>query len=115
MVAMRDDGDFAAYLAARWPFLVRSLVLLGCSPAEAEELARAGLARCYASWERVRRADDVDVHVHRAVLAGWGPRHHPHRGGRGPAAAARGAPAGEQGTTLDRGAGPAGAEQRGPE
>ena len=68
---MRDDADFAAYLAARWPFLVRAMVLIGCPRDEAEEVVRSGLARCYASWDRVRRADDVDVHVWATVLEGW--------------------------------------------
>ena len=68
---MRDDADFAAYLAARWPFLVRAMVLIGCPRDEAEHVVRSGLARCYASWDRVRRADDVDVHVWATVLEGW--------------------------------------------
>lgn len=68
---MRDDADFAAYMAARWPFLVRSLVLIGCPRQEAEDIAQTGLARCYASWERVRKADDVDAHVYRTVLDCW--------------------------------------------
>ena len=65
-----DDADFEAYLAARWPSLVRTLVLLGCGRHEAAELARSGLARCYRDWERVRRADDVDVYVYATVLGG---------------------------------------------
>lgn len=64
-----NHADFAAYLAARWPSLVRSLVLLGCTRAEAEQVAQAGLARCYGDWDRVRRADDVDAHVYATVLA----------------------------------------------
>jgi len=63
-----DDTDFAAYLAARWPSLVRTLVLLGCGRGEAADVARSGLAHCYGSWDRVRRGDDVDVHVYAAVL-----------------------------------------------
>jgi hypothetical protein len=63
-----NDADFAAYLAARWPSLVRTLVLLGCGRGEAADVARSGLAHCYGSWDRVRRSDDVDVHVHAAVL-----------------------------------------------
>ncbi|GAA2144139.1 hypothetical protein GCM10009844_17350 [Nocardioides koreensis] len=65
---MRHDGDFAAYTAARWPAIVRSLVLLGCPQPEAEEVARQGLARCYLAWGRVREADDIDVRVYREVL-----------------------------------------------
>jgi RNA polymerase sigma factor (sigma-70 family) len=66
-----DDADFAAYMAARWPFLVRSLVLIGCPRHEAEDVAQSGLARCYSAWDRVVSADDVDVHVYRTVLDGW--------------------------------------------
>ena len=65
---MRHDGDFAAYAAARWPAIVRSLVLLGCPQPEAEEVARLGLTRCYLAWERVRESDDIDVQVYREVL-----------------------------------------------
>jgi RNA polymerase sigma-70 factor (sigma-E family) len=68
---MRDDADFAAYMAARWPFLVRSLVLIGCPRHEAEDVVQTGLARCYASWDRVRKADDVDAYVYRTVLNSW--------------------------------------------
>jgi DNA-directed RNA polymerase specialized sigma24 family protein len=63
-----DDADFAAYLAARWPSLVRTLVLLGCGRREAAEVARTGLVRCYTAWDGVRRADDVDTYVYAAVL-----------------------------------------------
>jgi DNA-directed RNA polymerase specialized sigma24 family protein len=68
---MRNDADFAAYFTARWPLLVRTLVLLGSARREAEELARTGLAHCYAEWDRVLEADDVDAHVYRAVLECW--------------------------------------------
>ena len=67
----RDDADFAAYLAARWPALFRSLVLLGCSRAEADEVARTVLARCYTDWERIRHEEDVDVHLYDEVLTEW--------------------------------------------
>lgn len=66
---MGDDSDFAGYLAARWPALVRTLVLLGCPQHVAEDVARTALADCQDSWDRVRRADDVDVHVYRTLLA----------------------------------------------
>lgn len=68
---MRNDADFAGYLAARWPSLVRSLVLIGCPRREAQELVVAGLARCYPSYERVRESDDIDVFVYETVLDGW--------------------------------------------
>ncbi|WP_028636844.1 sigma factor-like helix-turn-helix DNA-binding protein [Nocardioides sp. URHA0032] len=63
-----NDADFAAYLAARWPFLVRSLVLIGWSPVEAEDIALTGLARCRSAWGRMREVDDVDAEVFGTVL-----------------------------------------------
>lgn len=68
---MRDDADYASYVAARWPFLVRTLVLIGCPRAEAEDVVISGLARCYPSYDRVREADDIDAHVYGTVLDGW--------------------------------------------
>lgn len=65
---MRHDSDFAAYLAARWPTLVRSLVLMGCGQQRAEEVVQLALARCYLAWGRVRESDDIDVQVYRTVL-----------------------------------------------
>ena len=68
---MRLEGDFAAYLAARWPVLVRLLVLLGGRTDEAEDAVRTGLARDYADWARISRSDDPDVYVYRSVLEAW--------------------------------------------
>lgn len=65
-----DDG-FTSYMAARWPTLVRALVTLGCEPHEAEDVAQTALTRCYASWARVCRADDIDAYVFRTVLNVW--------------------------------------------
>jgi RNA polymerase sigma factor (sigma-70 family) len=62
------DADFAAYRVARWPIVVRTLVLLGCGRREAARVAQSGFARCYGDWERVRRGDDVDTYVYAAVL-----------------------------------------------
>lgn len=72
---MRDDADFAAYVLARWPLLVRSLVLIGCPQDEAEDVALTGLARSYRSWNRSRRSEDVDVRVYGAVVGAWWRRH----------------------------------------
>lgn len=65
------DDDFATYMAARWPDLVRTLVSLGCAAHEAEDVAQDALTRCYRSWDRVRRADDVDAYVYRTLLNVW--------------------------------------------
>lgn len=66
----RDDG-FDAYMAARWPTLVRSLIMLGCAPDEAEDVVQTGLVRCLRHWDRVRRSDDVDAYVYRTILNCW--------------------------------------------
>ena len=67
----RDDADFAAYLAARWPFLVRSLVLIGCPRDEAEDVVETALARCFTAWGKVRELDDMDAYVYGEVLECW--------------------------------------------
>lgn len=66
-----DDADFVAYVGARWPFLVRSLTLIGCPAPESERLVRTALARCYLAWDEVLGTDDVDVSVYGVVLDGW--------------------------------------------
>ena len=95
---MRDDGDFAAYTAARWPPMVRSLVLLGCPQPEAEEVARTALARCHRAWARVRRSDDPDVHAYRTLLDCWARDRRRRRRHRAPVAHPPDPPAGEEPT-----------------
>jgi RNA polymerase sigma-70 factor (sigma-E family) len=60
--------DFSEYVAARWPTLVRSAVLLGCTHAEAEDLVQTALERCLLKWGKVRVADDRDAYVHRVLI-----------------------------------------------
>lgn len=60
--------DFSSFVAARWPRLVRSAVLLGCSAAEAEDLVQTTLERCLLKWRHVQRADDQDAYVHRVLI-----------------------------------------------
>lgn len=71
-----SDADFAAYVAARWPGLVRTVVLAGCPRGQADDVTLTGLARCRSGWDRVHRSGDVEVHVHREVLHVW---HHRRR------------------------------------
>lgn len=54
-------------MVARWPALVRSAVLLGCNPQEAEDLVQTALTRCYISWSKVSKADDRDAYVYRVL------------------------------------------------
>ncbi|WP_328526933.1 SigE family RNA polymerase sigma factor [Kribbella sp. NBC_00359] len=60
--------DFSEYVAARWPTLVRSAVLLGCNHPEAEDVVQTALERCLLKWGKVRAADDRDAYVHRILI-----------------------------------------------
>jgi RNA polymerase sigma-70 factor (sigma-E family) len=62
------DEEFSQYVGARWTALVRSAVLLGCAPPDAEDLVQNALARCYVSWSRVRAADNRDAYVYRVLV-----------------------------------------------
>ncbi|MCB9423509.1 MAG: SigE family RNA polymerase sigma factor [Actinobacteria bacterium] len=65
---MNHDEDFSDYASARWAALVRSSVILGCSPEEAKDLAQTALLRCYANWRKVRRAENLDAYVYKVLL-----------------------------------------------
>lgn len=66
---MRDaEREFTELVAARWTALVRAAALLGCAPADAEDVAQAALTRCYEQWDRVRRAESRDAYVHRVLV-----------------------------------------------
>lgn len=60
--------EFSSYVAARRVRLVRTVVLLGCPPADAEDIVQSALLRCYRSWRRVSRADSPDAYVHRILV-----------------------------------------------
>jgi RNA polymerase sigma-70 factor (sigma-E family) len=51
------EDDFDTFAVAAWPRLHRSAYLLTGDHHLAEDLAQTALARTYASWRRVRRAD----------------------------------------------------------
>ncbi len=65
---MEHDEDFTRFAGNRWSMLVRSGVLLGCSLHEAEDLAQNVLARCYTSWERLAKTEDVDAYTYRILV-----------------------------------------------
>ena len=62
------DDDFREFMLGRWPGLVRLAYGLTGDQALAEDLAQISLARAYASWARVRRADDPDAYVRKILL-----------------------------------------------
>ncbi|NYD42195.1 hypothetical protein [Nocardioides panaciterrulae] len=66
---MREDADFTDYVEARWPTLVRTLVLLGRTPAGACRVAERSLASCQLRWRTIRTADDIDVRVYGEAYA----------------------------------------------
>lgn len=63
-----NDAEFAAFMAARSMQLYRSAFLLTASTEAAEDLVQTALAKAYASWSRVRRADDPVAYVHGIVI-----------------------------------------------
>ena len=72
--------DVESFLQARWNGLVRTLVLSGCTLAEAEPLAIAACARVWPAWRAARkREEDVDVLVYTILLKqrgrAWAKRH----------------------------------------
>ncbi len=65
---MEPDEEYSVYVGARWPALLRSAVLLGCTVHEAEDLVQASLVKCYVSWDKVMRATDRDAYVYRVLV-----------------------------------------------
>lgn len=68
MAGDEQAREFSEYVAARWSRLVRSAILLGCTPAEAEDVVQVALTRCLVGWGKVRRAADIDAYVHRVLI-----------------------------------------------
>jgi len=64
----RTEAEFAEFMRGRWSALVRLGYGLTGDERLAENLARAALAKVYASWPRVLRAADPDVYLRRIVL-----------------------------------------------
>jgi RNA polymerase sigma-70 factor (sigma-E family) len=52
----------------RWMSLVRAGVLLGCSLADAEDLAQTALLRCYQAWDKVAAARDRDAYAYTVLV-----------------------------------------------
>lgn len=63
----RDDG-FTAYVAQRRAQLYRTAYLLCGDPHRAEDVVQTALAKLYAAWPRVSRADSVDAYARRVVV-----------------------------------------------
>jgi RNA polymerase sigma-70 factor (sigma-E family) len=61
-------GEFSEFAHSRWARLVRLAYALTADRGLAEDLAQTALANAYASWPRVKRADDPDAYLRRIVL-----------------------------------------------
>ena len=62
------DTDFAAYLAARQPSLLRTAYLLTGNRHDAEDLVQTAFAKLYLSWDKVRVQGSMDGYVRRILV-----------------------------------------------
>jgi len=67
-VNARDREQFEEFMTSRWAGLVRLAFGLTGDRWLAEDLAQTALASAYASWWRVRKADDPDAYVRRILI-----------------------------------------------
>lgn len=63
-----DEAEFREYMVSRWGGLVRFAYGLTGDRGHAEDLAQTALAKAYASWPKVRRAEDPDAYVRRILI-----------------------------------------------
>jgi RNA polymerase sigma-70 factor (sigma-E family) len=64
----RREADFAAYLAARQPSLLRTAYLLTGNRHDAEDLVQTAFAKLYLSWDKVRDQGSMDGYVRRILV-----------------------------------------------
>lgn len=62
--------DFAEWVAARGPSLLRLAYLLTGSSAEAEDVVQDALSRALPRWSRISSLEDPDAYVRRMVING---------------------------------------------
>ena len=67
-MARDKDAEFADYMAARQPSLLRTAYLLTGDRHTAEDLVQTALAKLYLSWDRVQRHESVDGYVRRILV-----------------------------------------------
>ena len=66
--ASSGEPEFREFAIGRWPALVRFAYGLTGDRGHAEDLAQITLAKAYASWSRVVRAEDPDAYAHRIMI-----------------------------------------------
>src|SRR5215472_1650766 len=62
------NAEFSDFMHGRWSQLVRLGYGLTGDRQLAEDLAQTAFAKAYASWSRVRRADNPDAYLRRIVV-----------------------------------------------
>ncbi len=62
------DADFAEYMSARQPSLLRTAYLLTGNRHAAEELVQASLVKLYLSWDRVQSTASLDAYTRRIMV-----------------------------------------------
>jgi RNA polymerase sigma-70 factor (sigma-E family) len=87
-VNARERQQFEEFMTSRWPGLVRLAFGLTGDRWLAEDLAQTALVSAYASWWRVRRADDPDAYVRRILINASKSRFRRHRVAEQPGATA---------------------------
>lgn len=68
VVVLSKDEEFAAYMGARQPALLRTAYLLTGDLAGAEDLLQTALAKLYLAWDRVREREALDGYVRRIMV-----------------------------------------------
>jgi RNA polymerase sigma-70 factor (sigma-E family) len=63
-----DEADFRAFVAARSPSLLWFAHVLTGDPHTAEDVVQTALARTASGWSRVRRKDNPEGYVRRAIV-----------------------------------------------
>jgi RNA polymerase sigma-70 factor (sigma-E family) len=62
------DEEFAAYMQARQPSLLRTAYLLTGDRHTAEDLVQTALAKLYLAWDKVQQRDSIDGYVRRILV-----------------------------------------------
>ncbi|WP_228562043.1 SigE family RNA polymerase sigma factor [Catenulispora rubra] len=62
------EAEFREFMVSRWGGLVRFAYGLTGDRGHAEDLAQTALAKAFASWPKVRRAQDPDAYVRRILI-----------------------------------------------
>lgn len=69
------DADFAAWMSARQPVLLRTAYLICGDQHTAEDLTQTTLAKMYLAWDRIRDREHIDAYARRVLVnehrSGW--------------------------------------------